>query len=636
MYLSSISHIPSNPWIYFFKDKKWIILYIWKAKNLKKRVAQYFSPNSVWKQDMLSKADKVDFLIVKNESEALYLEDNLIKKNLPEFNNLLKADNSYAYIKITNEPFPQIFITRKKNQEPGPSTWWPYGPSTYIGPKHNTIHLKKFLQYLRQILQFRGCKNTQFKQGKLCSDYYFGLCKWRCAKSKNLDSKQYHKIIGFIESFFKGNTHLIQYEIKSQIEKAVKEQNFERAGKLRDIYVHIDELAEQQTVVIQKPITGYLSKIKKACLGRSTGSWSYRVYCVCNFYEGKLIDVIRGKESVEDMDETELQKSLEREFGEINRNALTNPPPRCTARSTALVRADTVSPDKGKGPFRVGVCQQDTYFWISNSVHKLSKHDTKEIDALMERFFDSYVISTSFEGENLNNNVLSQLQKRYHLKHFPYRIECIDISHLSWWRMSGGLSCLVEGLKNPKGYRRYKIHGTRNAERGNEKWNVLRDSRPATPDLRSDDYAALQEVIERRLGLKAKDYRPSTDWPDLLVLDWGKGQLWIIKKILVKPSLQGTKQSALLEKMDIISLWKWAARKKSNIGKASSKQLAASSNMKKSVVSETVYYFDSKLNIHGQDLIYDEVDKVLLKARDEAHRFANAYRKKQMEREFKK
>jgi len=71
---------------------------------------------------MLSKADKVDFLIVKNESEALYLEDNLIKKNLPEFNNLLKADNSYAYIKITNEPFPQIFITRKKNQEPGPST----------------------------------------------------------------------------------------------------------------------------------------------------------------------------------------------------------------------------------------------------------------------------------------------------------------------------------------------------------------------------------------------------------------------------------------------------------------------------------------------------------------------------------
>jgi excinuclease ABC subunit C len=112
---------------------------------------------------MLAQADTIDFLIVKNESEALYLEDNLIKKNKPEFNNLLKADNSYAYIKITNDQFPQIFLTRKKYND----------GSIYIGPKHNTIHLKKFLQYLRQILQFRGCKNTQFKQGKLCSDYYF-------------------------------------------------------------------------------------------------------------------------------------------------------------------------------------------------------------------------------------------------------------------------------------------------------------------------------------------------------------------------------------------------------------------------------------------------------------------------------
>lgn len=119
---------------------------------------------------MLSKADNLDFLIVKNESEALYLEDNLIKKNKPEFNNLLKADNSYAYIKITPKlrgDYPQIFLTRKKFND----------GSIYIGPKHNTIHLKKFLQCLRQILQFRGCKNTQFAKGKVCSDYYFGLCK---------------------------------------------------------------------------------------------------------------------------------------------------------------------------------------------------------------------------------------------------------------------------------------------------------------------------------------------------------------------------------------------------------------------------------------------------------------------------
>jgi len=111
----------------------------------------------------------------------------------------------------------------------------------------------------------------------------------------------------------------------------------------------------------------------------------------------------------------------------------------------------------------------------------IGKSDRKELHALMEKFFDSYIISTSFEGENLNNDLLTQLQERYHLHKFPYRIECIDISHLSGGRISGGLSCLTEGLKNPKGYRRYKIQ-----------------------HKEVDDYAALEEVIQRRFSLKSK------------------------------------------------------------------------------------------------------------------------------------
>jgi len=112
---------------------------------------------------MLSQANKLDFLVVKNESEALYLEDNLIKQHQPLYNNLLKADNSYTYIKITKEQFPQIILTKRRIND----------GAIYIGPKNDTIQLKKFLQYLRQILKFRGCKTTQFKQGKFCSDYYF-------------------------------------------------------------------------------------------------------------------------------------------------------------------------------------------------------------------------------------------------------------------------------------------------------------------------------------------------------------------------------------------------------------------------------------------------------------------------------
>lgn len=116
---------------------------------------------------MLLNAQKVEFHIVTTESEALFLEDNLIKKHTPPYNSLLKADNSYAYIKITNEEYPQIFLTRFRDND----------GSTYIGPKNNTRDVREMLHFFRQLFQFRGCKKVQFQQGQLCSDYFFGLCE---------------------------------------------------------------------------------------------------------------------------------------------------------------------------------------------------------------------------------------------------------------------------------------------------------------------------------------------------------------------------------------------------------------------------------------------------------------------------
>ena len=110
-----ITHIPQKPWVYLFKTSKDEILYIGKAKNLYKRVSQYFTPWSVRKQDMLAQADHIDFIVVENESESLYLESNLIKQHLPPFNNMLKGANAYAYIKLTRHPVPQILITRKRS-----------------------------------------------------------------------------------------------------------------------------------------------------------------------------------------------------------------------------------------------------------------------------------------------------------------------------------------------------------------------------------------------------------------------------------------------------------------------------------------------------------------------------------------
>lgn len=550
MFQIALSVIPAKPWVYVFKWNKDSVLYIGKAKNLKNRVTQYFQKNSFWKQEMLNKAQSLDFFEVKSEWEALYLEDNLIKKYQPPYNSMLKWSNSYVYVKITLHPFPQVYLTRKRVSD----------GSLYIGPKHNTIHLKKFLQYIRQVLQYRTCTNTVFNQKKVCWDYYFGLCKWWCEKAK-LQEKfnsefepeiYYKKMMQKIASFFRWNTWPIEQELLQQINIASKNQNFEWAAKLRDIYTNIASFVERQTVVLDLPLCGYIFEIRE--IG------NYYVYVVLNFFEGKLIDIIVNKQSMEDLDLASLFIILENELGK----------------------------------FTVENLSDRDVFWSTFNLKKLTIVQKREVLDLMNKFFESYLISNSFKDENLLNNLLSSLQKRYSLKKFPYRIECIDISHLSGGRTSGGLSALVWWIPYNKYYRRYKIK-----------------SDP------SDDYAALLEVVSRR-------FSRIDDLPDLFILDWGKWQLSVIKKLLLqKPSFRD-----VFDKIDIVSLWKWEARKKSTIGFRSQKQ-------EKNMIWEKLYFFDWNLTIKSIDLIYDQVDALLLKVRDEAHRFANKYRKKQMKDEWK-
>lgn len=318
---------------------------------------------------MLAQAETVDFLSVENESESLYLESNLIKKHLPPFNNMLKGANAYAYIKLTNHPIPQLFITRKKLND----------GATYIGPKHNTRELKKFLQYLRQIVQYRSCPLTQFKQGKLCSDFYFCLCKGRCAKPE-LEKPDYPQLI---TSFFKGNTKPIEQQIKKLIDDAVEAQNFERASKLRDIYLQIWQFTEKQSVEYAQSFSGYLLQI------REVGSW--RCYVLLHFFEGKLIDVIRHHFEKADLDTEEMLANFASEFGSFH--------------------------------------QQESRF--ATQKFKLTKEETARMNQLFDDFFQSYLLGQTLQGGSVMTELLAELQERYGLSQFPYQIECLDISHLS-------------------------------------------------------------------------------------------------------------------------------------------------------------------------------------------------------------
>lgn len=572
--LINLENIPNDPWVYFFKGKNWKVLYIWKAKNLKKRLSQYFATWSVWKQDMLSQADSVDFAIVKSESEALLLEINLINQHRPPFNNLLKWDTSYVYIKITNEDFPQIVFTRYREND------W----AIYIWPKFYRQELKKLLQFLRQLIKFRGCKSTEFKKGKLTTDYFFWICEWWCIynqlKIKNWElkineaktqwfklnysleeaKKEYKKRLWLIVDFFKWDSKPIEKEILSQIENAIKIENYEYAAKLRDIFQNLKRFVEKQNVVLSEEISWHFYKIKKV--------WEYFVYVLMYFYEWKLIDIIRYKQLTNEIELNQLKKWFENEFWEFD-----------------IIHEDEIQT-----------------IWQSKSIKKIKKSTFDELDILMENFVESTIISSSFEKENLMNELLKNLQQKYWLNNFPYKIECIDISHLSGSRISWWLSCLNWWIPYKKWYRQYKIK------------SLIKKS-----STYNDDYESIKELITRRFNLNKNMWlknKENEDFPELFIIDWGKWQLWVLKEIIN----EFPKFKEIFNKIDFGSIWKWKARKTA---------------WKIIWEKEKFFLLNKNLEIIETEFNYDDTDKLLIKIRDEAHRFSNKYRKKQMQKEFK-
>jgi excinuclease ABC subunit C len=573
-----ITHIPHEPGIYIFKDHSWAVLYIGKAKNLHKRVQQYFTPGSIWKQEMLHRAHNVEYISVHNESEALYLESNLIKEHQPPFNSLLKWDNSYCFIKIPKEDFPPILITRKRRED----------GAIYIWPKHNRNNMKEFLQYLRQVLKFRTMKTSIFKQGKLDSDFYFWLDKWWSviAQLKTNDKKQqelidyaqqqwlvidksyveykeeYASIIKQIVAFFRGNTKPIKQTILAHINEAVIAEHFERAAKLRDIYTKIDDLAERQTVVVDQHISWTIGHVQ------TLGGWT--VFVLFKVFEGKIIDIIKHKERSDDMDMAAFIATVEKEYGDM-----------IWYEKTAK---------KSENPL-----EKWSLFFVDTQITKIKQSVRLSFFVLLEKSFEDFVAVSSFEKESMMNDILKSLQTNYKLSAFPYRIECVDISHLSGWWMSGWLSCLVWWLKNPKWYRRYKIKSIK------------------TLDQQNNDYLALEEVISRRLWIKAIE----SGWyiPDLFIIDGWQWQLAVVQKLIQAEKIHPD----VIQQTQFVGLGKGDARKRSGKNAWAREELL--------VLTENT--------VQTYPLSYDESDKILITTRDEAHRFANAYRKKQMSKEWK-
>lgn len=562
-------HLPSWPWVYKFFDHKGVLLYVGKAKNIAKRVQQYFTPWSLRKQEMVAAAHHLERIETPSEADALLLEDGLIKQYLPEFNKLLRNNSQYVFLKISKWPFPTFRIVKKRNTD----------GSTYVWPRYNTKQLRELLRYLRKVFKFHNMKKREFDQWTLHSDYFFWLDKgrnviallndpkkqhlveqakrqWRKQeKSYEEYCKEYAWIVQIVKNCFEWKTKPVLDILTNEINQAIEKQHFERCTILRDMFTFVQSLdSTYQHIVLKTTATGYITHLQQCA--------DSRVILLAQLTDGKIVDVIRTHLPVEDNTQSSILASLNWEFW-----------------CSFLLK------------------QTDNYIIITTeSCKKITQKDIATLESFFIPVQKSYLQTTAnLHENNIMDQLLLQIQHSYALNNIPLQIECIDISHHWWDQISWWLSCFRWWIPDKKFYRNYKITTVK-------QWS-------------SDDYQSLKEVILRRFKL-TKNGIGTHLLPDLLVIDGGKWQLGVLREL----SKEYPAITKLMKTIDIVALGKWEARQRSK---------------KLMWAPEIIYKFGPDRTILEYGMSYDHADQLLINCRDEAHRFANRYRKKQEEQQWK-
>ena len=241
-----LEKIPDTPGVYIMKDEKGQVIYVGKASSLSKRVKSYFTASSNLKNLVLTPQIKdIEVIPVYSESEALLLENRLIKEYQPKYNVNLKDGKSYPLVKITNEKFPSIQIVRKEKKDDG----------IYFGPFTNVKLLKKLVRFLRRYFPIRNCKKKMDKISNVCTQYHIGLCSGPCAGK--IGEEEYSKLVEGIISFFEGKYAQFEKKLKKWMEEAIERWDFETAQKLKERLFLLQKMKEKFPVREEEELVSY-------------------------------------------------------------------------------------------------------------------------------------------------------------------------------------------------------------------------------------------------------------------------------------------------------------------------------------------------------------------------------------------
>ncbi|MEX2588913.1 MAG: excinuclease ABC subunit UvrC [Chitinophagales bacterium] len=483
-------NIPNDAGVYRYYDEEDCLLYVGKAKNLKKRVRSYFvnkKYDSARIKLLIRKIRRIEFSVTNTEKDALLLENSLIKSHQPKYNIQLKDDKSYPYVVIKNEQFPRVFLTRKIVKD----------GSEYLGPFASVTQVRTVMQVIRQLYPLRTCslnlskENIEKEKYKVCLEYHIDNCLGPCEGLQN--ERDYNKYIEQIRMILKGNIAPVKRFLKEEMQTAAEQLQFEKAENIKEKISYLEKYQSKSTIV-------------------STSISDLDVFSFIEYDERAFVNyikIING--SIVLTKNILLKKGLDESKEELLLFAITHLRSEFKSRSKEVIV-----------PFEIKIENPDfkQVVPVIGDKHKLLQLSNKNAAIEKQQYIER---KNKNKKKYKERTTLLQLKEDLRLKQYPNRIECFDNSNFQGSSPVASMVCFINGRPAKKEYRHY---------------NIKTVTGP-------DDFASMKEIVYRRYNRLLKEQK---ELPQLILIDGGKGQLNAAVEAVKELDLYKTIQVASIAK----------------------------------------------------------------------------------------
>ena len=461
--------LPQDPGIYKYFDVNKKIIYVGKAKNLKKRISSYFNKNvdNLKTQELVSKIKHIEFTIVNSEHDALLLENALIKNHQPKYNINLKDDKTYPYIVVKKEPFSRVFITRRKYND----------GSEYLGPFTNISTGYELMDFIKQNIPLRTCKLNLSEQNiakhkfKVCLEYHLGNCKGPCEGLQTLD--EYNESIQQVRNMLRGNLNYVISEFKKEMTNCANNLEFEKAESIRKKISNLESY-QSKSVIVSK----YLTNIDVFSILRENETAYVNFLMVQN---GTIVHTHT----------VELVSQLEESDEEILSFAIANLRLKFNSLSKEIIV-----------PFPIEYADTNVVLTIPKAGDKKHLLDLsiKNVNYFKEELRKKKILRLEGKSDMEKKKVLYELQSNLQLQKLPTHIECFDNSNFQGSYPVSAMVCFKDGMPDKINYRKFNVKTVEGI----------------------NDFATMKEVVFRRYKRLIEEEK---ELPQLIIIDGGKGQL---------------------------------------------------------------------------------------------------------------